>query len=277
MHYQISMRLVKKQFTVLFFITLLLCFFPSVSVSARDLKASLAIIPNHAEIGPDGKPRGGFVDVVKAIDEVYTEGKISIELYPFPRSIANVITGNADFHIPLARFQNNELDKNISIYENIPAFLFDYADEKITDLVVIIYSNASKPPLELKNISKYDLAIISGNAIFYKMKLREIPTIESAIQMLLKGRIDGYIMEQDAVDDYIIKHKIKNIRRQLLSIKDSAIVIPKGEKGKEINRILNDCIRKLRKSGKLQKLIKNIHQPFHDWQPYETNWDKIKQ
>lgn len=41
-----------------------------------------------------------FIEPVKMINEVYTEGSIRIRLYPFIRSIKNVEDGTADFHLP---------------------------------------------------------------------------------------------------------------------------------------------------------------------------------
>ena len=63
------------------------------AAESRDLKASLPVIP-----GTD-VTRGNavFIDLVKMIDDVYTEGTIRIEIYPFTRSIKNVERGKADF------------------------------------------------------------------------------------------------------------------------------------------------------------------------------------
>jgi len=49
-------------------------------VHAHDLKASLAILPIHSEIGEDAQPKGGFVELVQAIDEIYKKGEITINL-----------------------------------------------------------------------------------------------------------------------------------------------------------------------------------------------------
>jgi polar amino acid transport system substrate-binding protein len=260
----------------IFILLFLLCLFIQSPASARDLKASIAIIPGHSEIGPDGKPRGGFIDLVKAIDEVYTDGKISIELYPFPRSIANVVNGKADFHLPLAKMQNPPASKFLKAIEKKNLDLpYAYLDERMTELVSILYTNSAKPPIDttdLKKLKNYEFATISGNSQYYSLKIKELTTIESGIQMVLKGRIDGYIMEQDATDDYIKQNKISGLRRQLFAIKDSDIVIAKGEKGKEIGRILTVALKKLKKSGKLQSIVKNIHHPYHEWQPYKTKF-----
>jgi polar amino acid transport system substrate-binding protein len=246
----------------------------SLPAFAKDLKASIAIIPGHSEIGPDGKPRGVLIDLIKAIDEVYTDGNIIIELYPFSRSISNVVTGAADFHIPLAHPRNTDFVglKNFkglyvkNLYHELP---FVYLSERVTKLYLVLYTNAAKPELTLDNIKNYDLAAMAGTNLFYKFKTKEVNSIESGIQMLLKEKIDGYVMEQEAVDAYLKANKITNIRRQLLCITDSSIIVAKSEKGKKTGRILTEALRKLKSSGKLQEIVKNFHQPYNDWQPYK--------
>ena len=64
-----------------------------------DLKASIAQLPGLA----DSPEKGAFIDLVKAIDAAYKDGKITIGVYPFARSVNNVIDGFADFHIPNVR------------------------------------------------------------------------------------------------------------------------------------------------------------------------------
>jgi len=61
------------------------------SAFCRDLKVSLGYIPSLSE-SPD---QGYLVDFVRAMDEIYTEGSIIITVYPFPRSLQNVVHGLA--------------------------------------------------------------------------------------------------------------------------------------------------------------------------------------
>jgi hypothetical protein len=66
--------------------------------------------------------------------------------------------------------------------------------------------------------------------------------------------------------------KLKNIHREQYDKFDDVFVIPKGAKGKEIDKILSGCLQKLRSSGKLQELHKKVHLPYQKWQPYEMGW-----
>jgi polar amino acid transport system substrate-binding protein len=231
-------------------------------VHAQDLKASLAILPIHSEIGDDAEPKGGFVELVKAIDDVYKEGEITIKLYPFARSLKNVISGIADFHAPLIKLPHIPED-------TLP---YTYASERITEVAFVLYTNTSKLKLDRMNLSKYVIATMMGHTHFFPFMVRENTTIAGGINMLSMGRIDGYIMEQEAVDNFIRKNKLKNIRRELYFQWDSSIVIPKGKKNKEIDEIISGALRILKVTGKLQEITKKIHQPYIEWQPSDMNW-----
>ena len=79
------------------FIFILLLFIQFViPIESTDLRASLPILPPLVE----SKEKGILIDLIKAIDEEYTEGNIIIQTYPFARALSNVIQGNADFEMP---------------------------------------------------------------------------------------------------------------------------------------------------------------------------------
>ncbi len=234
----------------------------SIRLTAKDLKASLAIIPVQSERGSDGKAKGGFVEVAKAIGDVYEDGNILIEQYPFARSIANVIKGKADFHIPLIKTPHISL-------ESLP---FAYSTERITQVSFVLYTRADKAPLDISQFENKLIETQRGHKELFKIKVGEVDNIEQGIKKLVLGRNDGFIMEQDAVDDYIKRNKIKNIRRTLYAVWDSNIVIPKGPKQKEIDGIISNALKKLKASGRLEKIIKTIHQPYIEWQPYKMDW-----
>lgn len=63
---------------------------------ARDLKISLPFIPPLVET----KDKGILVDLCKALAEEYKDGRITWDVYPFPRSMDNVEKGRADLHMP---------------------------------------------------------------------------------------------------------------------------------------------------------------------------------
>jgi polar amino acid transport system substrate-binding protein len=256
-----DMNMLKKSFV--FILCSFLCFsLWRTESSARDLIANVGIIPPHAETGPDGKPRGGFVEIVKAIDAVYTDGSITIKLLPIGRSVDKLIDGQADFFIPY--FRNNQVPA-----ERLP---FAYASEPILQASFVLYTRADRPELPMDRLEKYHVETLRGAALHFPFRIGETDGFDQGILRVVKGRSDGFIAEQDATDAFIRKHRIKNIRRTLYSTSDSCAMIPKGPRGKEIDRILSTALRTLKKSGKLQKITATIHKPYHDWQPYRMAW-----
>ena len=235
----------------------------SLAIQAKDLKASLALLPIHSEKGPDGKPRGGFVDIVKALDSLYPNGQISIKQQPFLRSIKMVEHGQADFHIP--SIKPNHIDAK--------TLTFSYADECITKVPFVLYSRVDRPNLSRDSLDQYKIDTLRGHKDLIPFPVKETNTIELGMKKLLANRIDGFIMEQEAVDQYIISNKIKNIRRELFAEWDSCIIIPKGNRGEKINHILSDLMRQLRTSGELEKINKTIHKPYNNWQPINYNYE----
>jgi len=238
--------------------------FGSGLASARDLKASMAFLPDILET-PD---KGVFVDLVKAIDDVY-EGNIERNVYPFPRSIDNVISGKADFHLPMIR-------NKVVPLESLP---YAYTTEKMGDVCFVIYSHKDKPITverirEAQKTTPFPLNIESGGGFldYFDFPISESLGVESSLQKVDLKRADAFIFAQEECDFVIKQLKLKNVHRELYDKYDDVLVIPKGEKGIEIDKILSGCLVKLRSTGRLQTLHKKVHVPYQEWQPHQMGW-----
>jgi polar amino acid transport system substrate-binding protein len=183
----------------------------------RDLEASLGLLPGLV----DSREHGAFVELVKAMDAVYP-GAIRINVYPMARSIRNLTSGKADFHLPALRDTDVPDSK----------LIFGVADEIIGTLSNVIYSNVNKP------LSRAD--------------------IDAA---LARGGPFPYLLEATGGDEAVSYPYQPNNQ-----------IVPKGERGREINAIVSECIRKLRASGELERLYFKIHRPYSDWQPAKERW-----
>jgi polar amino acid transport system substrate-binding protein len=233
---------------------------------SKNLEASLAALPGLAD-SPDS---GTFVELVKAIGDVYTDGKITIRVFPFTRSVNNVLTGLADFHIPTVR--NPMVDQTILPYGTVKVPM-----GKVT---FVIYSNTAKP------ISKkmLDDAITAGKSFPYKCEVpggieNQFPfnatssnDIEQSLKKLAIGRIDALVWAQEEVDATLKTLKFINIHREFWMDFDDAIIIPKGAEGDRLDKILSDAMTVLNKSGKLQALHSKVHHSYDKWQPSEMGW-----
>jgi ABC-type amino acid transport substrate-binding protein len=237
---------------------------PSASRAAgKDLNCTIAIIPGLSE--PPGK--GAFVDLAKAMAEVYTEGKINIELNPWGRSIDNVVKGKADFHIPNMRVPGVDESK-------IP---FRFAKKEFGELVQVIYSNGQKvitkkmlddAAAKWKADGKpfpYVIEVTGGD----QYPFPTVPTNDysASFKKLALGRIDAILGAQEDCDKPLREMRLKDIHRAEWNHFQDVLVVPKGPHGDEVDRIVSDLLTKLEKSGKLQKIYSQLHGPYNDWQP----------
>jgi polar amino acid transport system substrate-binding protein len=209
------------------------------------LVASLAQIPGLAD-SPD---KGTVVDIVKAIDDVYP-GKIKIELYPFARSINNVIEGKADFHIPILR--NPAIPSTKLPYQ--------FVTEAMGYVSIVICSNQDKiitrkmidDALAKGGQFPYIIEVAAGLEPNYPFPSIGFNDLDQTILKLKNKRIDAFMWTP-------MSSAPNKITQSPYGKFDDAILIPKGPKGDETNQILSDCLKKLRASGRLQELYKKMH------------------
>ncbi len=231
---------------------------------AKDLKASLAYLPTLV----DSSDKGLFVDLVKAIDEVYTDGSIHIKVYPFVRSLYNIKKGNADFHLPMVR--NPILDKNKHPYR--------YTSEIMGKVVFVIYSHKDNPItkriiLRGKPLADFPYKIETGRGMgkFFDFPIITTSAIDQSMKKIVARRIDGFIWAQEEADSVVKKLKIDTIHRAFYGKFDDVIVIPEGKQGDEIDHVLSQAIRTLKSTGRWQILHEKVHQPYLEWQPYQRH------
>ena len=221
---------------------------------ARDLKVSLPLIPPLVE----SKDKGILVDLVKAMAEEYKDGKITWDVFPFARSMENVEKGRADFHMPQLVNPKISADK-------LP---FQFSSDIIFKVIFALYTNKSNKEINPANVSKYNMETDLGTKDFFDFKITGSPDIESSLQKVDMGRLDGWIFAMPESDMALKKLGLKNIKRWEFAKYDVRIVLNKGPQGKEVDKILVDLIKKLKANGKYQKIMAPIlDQKFDNWQP----------
>jgi polar amino acid transport system substrate-binding protein len=261
-------KCVKKAFKILLALLIMIFFISFIygQSKKKDLVASLALLPGLV----DSPEKGSFVDLVKAIDKVYTEGTIKIEVYPFTRSINNVIKGKADFHLPNIRNPIIPESKLPFRYVNIP----------LGPAPMVIYSNIEKKITgkmindALDKGGKFPYVIELAGGLQDSFPFPNIATndILQSLKKVQGKRIDAVIFGPEEGDQIVKANKMKNIYRALWANLDDVITIPKGPRGDTANKILTDALLKLKRSGKLKKLHLKIHQPYNNWQPSKMGW-----
>ena len=245
---------------------LLLWIFYATKVEARDLVAGVSLIPPHAMEAEDGRLVGGFVEVVRAIDEVYTDGTISIQILPIKRSIVTLLNRDVDFQLPYI--------PNPQVRQDELSVIF--VSEPIVDVAFVLYSRADGQLLPLDDLSRFQIETLRGAEDHFPLPISGTDSFRQGILRVSKGRSDGFIAEQDASDLFIRRNKVKNIRRTLYAQWKSSITLRKEPESEELNQILSKALRRLKQSGKLQTITTSIHRPFEDWQPYLMDWPQTQ-
>jgi polar amino acid transport system substrate-binding protein len=215
---------------------------------AMDLKGSLAQMPVYAE-SPD---KGVLVDLVKAI-AAETGSKISIQVAPFKRSLKSVIDKKVDFHMPLIK--NPQVDE-----AKLP---YDHSTATIFHVNFVLYSNKNKP-LDLKDLGRYKLETDSAHIHYFPFKIAPSSDIASSLKKLNVGRIDGFIFADNACDPLVKKLGLNNVKRQLYKVFDVKIILPKGQKGGDVDKFFSDAIKKLKAKGEYVKIMGKIDQKNKD-------------
>ncbi|MGO9017848.1 MAG: ABC transporter substrate-binding protein [Syntrophobacteraceae bacterium] len=232
---------------------------------AKDLTASVAFLPNISE-SPE---KGVFIDLIKAMNEAYPDGKFKIEVFPFGRSIDNVVTGKADFHIPMLRNPNIPEEK-------LP---FRYASVSMGKVYFVIYSHKDNP-ITREMIEKamsqkpfpYKIGMMRGLEDFADFPVEATTSIDQMIEKVGKKRIDAFIHAQEESDYVLNQLKLKDIHREFYTSFDDVVLVQKGEKGDEADKIISASLKTLASSGRLDELHSKIHVPYQDWQPDQMNW-----
>jgi polar amino acid transport system substrate-binding protein len=232
----------------------------SVAFGQQTLRASLAQIPGLA----DSPEQGVLVDIVRAIDEVWEDGTIEIVVFPFGRSIQNVVRGEADFHIP--GFVANTVDPSLPTpLARCPV--------PLGEVEIVIYSHENNP------ISREDIeaAMAAGGRFPYVIEagIQEMfafPTVSSSstdqsLRKVQAGRVDAYLWPPEA--DILVRDLgLDRLHREFLDRYDDPIIVANTEAGREVSEILAEALTILQQQGRLEGLHAPMHMPFTEWQPH---------
>jgi len=225
------------------------------NVHAQSFTASMASMPQSAEIDEAGQIKGAYVDLIRAIDRL-TGSRTKIRVVPFKRSILNLIEGKADFHIPFIKPPNTDL-------KTLP---YAFSTQTLFQVAFVLYTNKNKP-VDINDLGKYKIATDSAHTGFFDFPITGISCLPCTLNMVNAGRIDGFIFAQNEIDPFIKKHGLKNIHRQFYKNFDVKILIPRGDCGKEIDQFFNSGIQVLKESGEYDILLAPLLSPYREWQP----------
>ena len=219
---------------------------------ASDISFSLPALRGQAE----QNGQGTFFDTVRAMAAHYPGGTIKISgVYPFARSMQNIIDGRDDVHIVFI------------VNPNIPADKLDFmfSSETLFYANFIIYSRLD---LNINDLSGLRVATDAGHVDYFPEISNIIKTysVESALKMVESDRIDAYIFAMPNTDPILKELGYSDIKRKLYRKFPVKMVLQKNASGKEVDDILTPIIQQMRASGELEKTLKVKYlETFTEW------------
>ncbi|MDR3555292.1 MAG: transporter substrate-binding domain-containing protein [Syntrophobacteraceae bacterium] len=249
-----------KKKSLLVFLALLLPILPfwvmtatTCAMAGETLNATLAQMPIYA-ISPTEGVEVNFVQAISRVSGV----PITISVNPFPRSMSYVTQEpiRADFHIPLIK-------NDIIPEDKLPYY---YSEETIFHVNFTIYSLKGKD-VNKDNLSKFKVETDAAHVGYFPFKAIPSNSIEQSLEKVSAGRIDAFVFADNATDPVLKKLGLHNIKRTLYKRFDVKIILPKTERGKQVDKILSAAIEKMRQTGEFQKIQGPIDMPYDDWQP----------
>lgn len=217
------------------------------ALTERPLKV---VVPFMGD-APGQGPENPLVDVIRQWSEE-TGQAISIERFPFKRSLMMAASGEADFHFPLIK-DHDETDS---------ALPFGYSSTTIFTINFVLYSRRGES-LDVDNLKNYRIATHGGHANLFPFPTIEDHSIEGSLRKLASGRIDGFVFADAGTDPVLFDLGLMDIQRQLYKVYDVHAVIAHEAKGGPIDQFITEATRGMDRSilG-----LAMVDQPYRDWQ-----------
>lgn len=217
------------------------------ALTERPLKV---VVPFMGD-APGQGPENPLVDVIRQWSEE-TGQAISIERFPFKRSLMMAASGEADFHFPLIK-DHDETDS---------ALPFGYSSTTIFTINFVLYSRRGES-LDVDNLKNYRIATHGGHANLFPFPTIEDHSIEGSLRKLASGRIDGFVFADAGTDPVLFDLGLMDIQRQLYKVYDVHAVIAHEAKGGPIDQFITEATRGMDRSilG-----LAMVGQPYRDWQ-----------
>lgn len=245
----------KRFFSTLFILAVTVLF--GHTTQAEDWRASLADMPLSATQDEAGNMKGAYVELIRAIDKL-AGTKTEIAIAPFQRSLHNLSTNSADYHIPLIEIPGSGT-------KNLP---YRFSTVTLFQVAFVLYTNKNMP-IDINRLGDFQIGTDRAHTSFFPFKILGLSCLPCGIKMVNVGHLDGFIFAQNEIDPFITEHNLSNIHRQLYKNFDVKIVLPKSAAGRKIDSVFSHYIQELRKTGEYDQIMAPVISPYRNWQPHQ--------
>lgn len=222
----------------------------------KNLVVSLPYLPAFSE----AVNRGVLVDLVKEMDKEYSGSFIIKEIYPFKRSIHNLLTGKADFHMPMLFDPDVDSEK----------LAYKHSKETIFHVIFAVYTKKGTI-INHSELDLYNVETDSAHVDLFPFSVIPSTSIKQSLKKLHTGRIDAFIFAAKETDGVIQSLELSDkINRSFYKKYAVKIALRKNHEGDKLDKILSPIINKLHKSGVLKRLFLSVDSYYKNW-PENTN------
>lgn len=210
----------------------------------------------------------GIDSLVTLTEAIATEMGVTFEIkkVPIQRMVNMIIANQADFGAPMLKLKDPNAIKNLP---------YLYSSEAIQQMCFILYTNKAKPVdianLKGGNSKGYKIESDVSNMQMFAFKTLQSTNPVASFGKVHDGLIDGYLLGSEPGDSILKanRDKLKNVKRQLWDTYDIGFAISKGAKSAEIDKMLSEGLRRLKASGKLDKIMADVIKSgvYDNWQP----------
>lgn len=232
------------------------------AAQGADLNAHGMLLPGLV----DSAKQGGFIELIRAIDAIYTQGQIQVEVFPVGRVYQNIKSGLCDFAFPTLRMS--------------PALLaragHTVSTRSFGQVAFVLYSHRAKgltrEKLEsaalrsARESTPFPYHVIAAPVMEVPYPTSSFTNFESALQMVNAGHADAFLWAQEEVDLVLQRLDLPQVQRSLYGMYEDVFLLPLGERGRQVDVILSRCLDQLSAEGQLPRLYSGIHRPYKDWQ-----------
>jgi polar amino acid transport system substrate-binding protein len=224
-----------------------------------DLRVGAMLLPGLIESAQSGP----LTDLLRALDEVYTEGRLLISVAPVGRIYEEVHAGRLDFALPSVRLPlNGRPTRPVQVRASTASF---------GTVSFVLYSRpgqvVTRARIESELAARDFRLRIEAPMLDWGFPVEPFTDFESALRKVAAGRIDAFLWAQEEGDRSLRELGLRDMHRELYAGLQDIYILPPTPASDATDALLSRLTDSLRDSGRLQALYSRIHLPFDPWQP----------
>lgn len=217
-------------------------------------RADTAVHISIAEL-PSGVATPAFTEMMKIAFGKLPGVTLQITTAPGARSMAAMLAGEADMHIPVIRPPHED---------GLP---FAITTAAMYQTTFVLYTNKDKP-VPMADLAKFKIETDAAHVGYFDFPITGGAGFEPSLQKLAAGRIDGYIFSGSAIDPIVERLGLKNIHRDVYKSFDVAAALPKAGKGGPLDQLFTKAMQGVEGDAAFKAQMQKITAQYRgpDWQ-----------